>query len=240
MFLAAALGHVYWNEGNTVYGCATATCNPTQYMSTAPATLYGIGSAVKSPLLLAVDQDTTPTIRVWEMGLDDVSPMPTQIINYTSGGPAAPNQVAATPSTRAFWSQFATPTLYMCQSGACGSTPDGTVPAGSNPVALVATPAALYVATASGVKVAPVTLTSSPTSFAGTHAVTAIAANPTSTELFYAEQATTNNVVECSTSGSTCTPAILQMRSNAISALAADGTAVYWIEGGNSIVRLVL
>lgn len=237
--LTAATGYVFWNDGSVIYGCTSTSCTPTQYLDTSATsgTLYAIGSALGSKYLWAVAQDTTPNINVWQMGLDDTSPSPRIIITYDPG-PAQPNLVAATPaSSRVIWSTASTPTLYVCQDPtSCAMAPSGNTTSTPSPLALVATPSALYVASAvSGVwYTTDLSLASGTSHFAGSNQIFGLAANGTSTTIFYAEQSA---IFGCPTSGTSCQ--MLYQTTGSIGALAADNTAIYWIEGPK-LMRLVL
>lgn len=230
--VSASMDLVVWSDGTKVLGCAPGACGtPTTYVDFAPKPVTGIAASVASSFVLASGGDAS-VLSVHRISLDGQTD--TQVFSGSPGG-GAPGPVAAVPKAQhVYWSQVGTPAIYDCTQAQCASAAN-TLTGIASPTALVATGTSVFIASGAGLVVAPSNLATS-TPFAS-GAISGLALSPNSTARVYF--ATGTNVESCATSASPpCAPSTHHTGSG-ITAIAADDTAIYWIEGA-SVMRLAL
>jgi hypothetical protein len=230
--VSASTNLVVWSDGNAVLGCAPGACaTPTTFVDFSPQPVTGLAASPTSSFVLASAGDGS-SLAVHTITL--VGQTDTNVFTGAPGG-GAPGPVAAVPkSPHVYWSQVGVPTLYDCAQAQCASPAD-TKSILASPSALVATGSAVFAATGSGLVSATANLASTTTFANG--AIAGVALSPNSTSRVYFASGT--SVQSCATNASPpCTPTTHHTGS-AISAIAADDVAVYWIEG-TSVMRLVL
>ncbi len=230
---------VYWSETTTIRSCAKTACTPSTLIDLGALGVTGMAASTESSFVFAAGS-AAGTLGVWRAGLDGSGlqqVISQSIASSTSGAVASP-----AGSQRAYWAQIGTPAISYCDA-TCGTTPDATTIA--MPVsaqAMVATSQAVFVATANGVFRTPAALTPTPTGFAGSAQVRALALSTSGATLYFAEMlsGSTSAIRSCAASATTCSPTDVHLASNPITALAVDDVAMYWVEGTTAIWRLAL
>lgn len=230
--VAASMDLVVWTDGAKVFGCPPGACGiPKTYVDFTPAPVTGIAASTVSSFVVAAGGNSSQLAvhRVTLGGAD------TLVYSGSPGG-GLPGPVAAVPSaTQVYWSEVGAPTLFDCAQATCSTQPDHTVnSSGGSPSALLATPNALFVLTTSGLYIAPSPIASTQTFTSGS--IAGVAITTTSTDRIYFAEGMT--IQSCSTTPP-CTPTTHHTGGAAITAIAADDSALYWIEG-SSIMRLAL
>lgn len=229
--VAASSDLVVWTDGPKVFGCAPGACGiPKTYVTFGSKPVTGLAASTLSSFVLAAGGDGS-LLSVHRISLDGLTDTP---VYSGSPGGGSPGPVAAVPgASQVYWSQVGTPTLYDCSQTTCAQ-PEHTVGSSGSPSALLATSSALFVLTPSGISIAPSPIASTQSFASGT--VTGMTTTTASTAtIYFAEGAA---IRSCSTTPP-CTPTTVHTGGAAITAIAADGVALYWIEG-TSIMRQAL
>jgi hypothetical protein len=229
--VAAASDLVVWTDGSSVFGCAPGACGiPRTYFNFASKPVTGLAASTLSSFVLAAGGDGA-LLSVHRNTLDGANDA--QIYSGSPGG-GSPGPVAAVPgANEVYWSQVGTPTLYDCSQATCAQ-PEHTVgSSGGSPTALLATSKALFVVTPGGVQIASAPIASTQSFVSG--AIQGVTITTTSAATIYFCEDTI--IQSCSTTPP-CTSAPIHTGSG-ITAIAADGVALYWIEG-SSIMRMAL
>jgi len=230
---AASSNLVVWTDGTKVLGCPPGSCGiPKTYVDFTPKAVTGLAASPISSFVLASGGDGS-LLSVHRISLDGVTDTP--VFSGSPGG-GAPGPVAAVPgASQVYWSQVGTPTLYDCAATSCAQ-PDHTVSStGGTPSALLATPAALFVLSAAGLYIAPSPISATQTFLAAS--IAGMTITTTSTARIYFANGTT--IQSCSTTPPCSSPVTHHTGAAAISAIAADDVALYWIEG-SSVMRMEL
>jgi hypothetical protein len=235
--VSASSNLVVWSDGTKVFGCAPAACGiPKTYLDFAPKPVTGLAASTASSFVLAAGGDTA-ALSVHRASLDGSSD--TTVFSGSPGG-GAPGPVAAVPGApHVYWSQVGTPTLYDCaqSQSQCGQPDHVLGSLNGSPTAVVATLSSVFILSSNGLAVAPPDLSSSAQSFVA-GALGGVTIKTSSTSRVYFAQGKT--IQSCgSTDAPPCTPVTHHSGSAAITAIAADDAALYWIEG-SSIMRLAL
>jgi len=152
-----------------------------------------------------------------------------------SPGGGSPGPVAAVPNaSHVYWSQVGTPTLYDCAQTSCAQ-PDHTVgSSGGSPASLLAIPSALFVVTPSGISIAPSPIAATQPFVSGGGVAGMTITTSSTARVYFAEGKT----IQSCGAAPPCAPVTHYTGGAAITAIAADDAAIYWIEG-SSIMRLV-
>ncbi len=238
--VAASASRVYWNDGNAVFGCAGAgACGtPSTIVDLGALQLTGLAASTASSWVHAVGW-SGGTLRVVRASLDGSTQ--TQVISQSIASSTSGAVVAVPQSTRVYWAEDGVPGIFDCASPPCASPDHATTALASSPLGLAATIASVFFGTSSGLYVADKDLATAKSFASGgvvEHVVTTTASEAS---VYFVEGAGAAwTLAACPTSSPTCpSPSVLHTTTTAITALAADDTSLYWIEG-TAVMRLVL